>query len=121
MTDFSVRKRAESIGHAFRGLGFMLRSQHNAWLHAVATVIVVVAGFAFGLSSADWKWLVATIAMVWVVETLNTAVEHVCDVVSPDYHDSVKVAKDVAAGAVLISAIGAVIMGLLIFTPYLFG
>ncbi len=121
MRGFSFRERAGSFRHAFSGLGFMLRTQHNAWLHAVATLLAVAAGVALGLGAADWKWLVLTIVMVWVAETMNTAFEHLCDVVSPDYHASVKVAKDVAAAAVLICAFGAVVMAWLIFAPYLFG
>ena len=120
MRGFSFRERAGSFRHAFSGLGFMLRTQHNAWLHAVATLLAVAAGVALGLGAADWKWLVLTIVMVWVAETMNTAFEHLCDVVSPDHHASVKIAKDVAAAAVLICAFGAVVMAWLIFAPYLF-
>lgn len=121
MEGFSFRDRAKSFRHAFAGIGFMLQTQHNAWLHGVATVAVVAAGLAVDLPASDWKWLVLTIAMVWVAEAMNTAFEHLCDVVSPDFHASVKIAKDVAAGAVLICAIGAVAMGWLIFRPYLPG
>ena len=119
MAGFSFRARAGSFRHAFGGLGFMLRTQHNAWLHVAATLLAVAAGIALGLRGADWKWLVLTIAMVWVAEALNTAFEHLCDVVSPEHHDSVRIAKDVAAAAVLISAFGAVAMAGLIFGPYL--
>ncbi len=121
MDGFSFRDRAKSFRYAFAGIGFMLRTQHNAWLHAVATIAVVAAGLAVDLQASDWKWLVLTIAMVWVAEAMNTAFEHLCDVVSPEFHASVKTAKDVAAGAVLICAIGAVAMGWLIFAPYVTG
>ena len=121
MTGFSVGERARSFRHAFAGIWVMLRTQHNAWLHAAATIAVVGAGLTVGLDGADWRWLVLTIVMVWVAEAMNTAFEHLCDVVSPDFHASVKVAKDVAAGAVLICAIGAVVMGWLIFGPHLTG
>ena len=119
MAGFSLSERAGSFRHAFSGLGFMLRTQHNAWLHAVATLLAVALGVALDLAAADWKWLVLTIVMVWVAEAMNTAFEHLCDVVSPDYNASVKTAKDVAAGAVLICAIGALVMAWLIFGPYL--
>ena len=119
MTGFSFKDRGRSFRYAFDGLGFMLRTQHNAWLHALITVLVVVAGLILGLGLADWKWLLLTIVIVWLAETMNTAFEHLCDVVSPEQRDSVRRAKDVAAGAVLISAIGAVAMGALIFGPYL--
>lgn len=118
MAGFNFRERAGSFRHAISGLGFMLRSQHNAWIHAAATALVVAAGLALGLDGADWKWLVVTILMVWLAETMNTAFEHLCDVVSPQHHASVKLAKDVAAAAVLICALGAVVMALLIFGPY---
>ena len=119
MRGFSFRERAGSFRHAFSGLGFMLRTQHNAWLHAVATLLAVALGIALDLAAADWKWLVLTIVMVWVAETMNTAFEHLCDVVSPELRDSVRRAKDIAAGAVLICSAGAVAMGALIFGPYL--
>ncbi len=118
MAGFSLKERAGSFRHAFSGLGFVLRSQHNAWIHAAATILVVATGLALGLDGADWKWLVVTILMVWLAETMNTAFEHLCDVVSPQHHASVKLAKDVAAAAVLICALGAVVMALLIFGPY---
>lgn len=121
MTSFSFRDRAKSFRYAFAGLGFMVRTQHNAWLHAAATIGAVGAGLAWGITGSDWKWLILTIAAVWVAETMNTAFEHLCDVVSPEHHDSVKLAKDVAAAAVLICAIAAVVMGWLIFGPYLLG
>ena len=121
MTGFSIRDRVRSIRYALAGLGFMIRTQHNAWLHALATLAAIGAGLALGIAAADWKWLILTVVSVWVAETMNTAFEHLCDVVSPEHHDSVKVAKDVAAAAVLICAIGAVIMGWLIFGPYLQG
>ncbi len=118
MAGFSFRERADSFRHAVSGLGFMLRSQHNAWIHAVATVLAVTAGLALGLDGADWKWLVVTIVMVWAAETMNTAFEHLCDAVAPEHHASVKLAKDVAAAAVLICALGAIVMAGLIFGPY---
>lgn len=116
---FSFTGRLRSFSHAFRGVGLMLRSQHNAWIHAGATVSVIVAGIAVGLSRSDWCWIVLAIVGVWTAEALNTAFEFLCDVASPHFHPRVKHAKDVAAGAVLLCAIGAVILGALIFIPRL--
>jgi diacylglycerol kinase (ATP) len=96
----------------------MLKTQHNAWLHAVATAAVIVLALYFNVSATDWRWLITVIAMVWVAETINTALEYVCDVVSPNFHLSVKHAKDIAAGGVLIAAIAAVIIGVSTFWPY---
>lgn len=115
---FSVAGRARSFGYALEGVAFMLRTQHNAWLHAVATVAVIGLAVYCDVSADDWRWLVAAMAMVWVSETLNTAVEYVCDVLSPDFHLAVKHAKDIAAGGVLIAAAAAALIGALTFWPY---
>jgi diacylglycerol kinase (ATP) len=95
----------------------MLRSQHNAWLHLGATLTVVVAGFVFALSRSEWCTLLLAIALVWTAEALNTAFEFLADVASPEFHPLVEKAKDVAAGAVLVTATGALALGLLIFAP----
>ncbi len=97
----------------------MLRSQHNAWIHALATIVVITASFACGISRNDWCWIVIVVLAVWTAEALNTAFEFLCDVTSPEFHPLVKQAKDVAAGSVLLAAIGAVIIGSIIFVPYL--
>lgn len=112
---FAFTGRLRSFVHAFRGIATMLRSQHNAWVHVAATVAVVIAGLVMNLSRADWCWIVLAIAGVWMAEALNTAFEFLCDVASPAFHPMVKQAKDVAAGAVLISAIAATTIGGLVF------
>ena len=116
---FSILGRLRSFRHAFAGIAFMLRTQHNAWLHLAATIAVCVLGFALKISAGDWRWIVVAVVLVWVSEAVNTAFEHLCDVVSPEFHASVKRSKDVAAGAVLITAIGAAVLGAMIFLPYL--
>lgn len=116
---FSIAARLKSFTFAFAGIAYMLRTQHNAWLHLLATIIVIAAGFALNVSADDWRWLVTAIVLVWTAETVNTAFEHLCDVVSPEFHASVQKSKDIAAGAVLICVIGAVIIGLQVFVPYL--
>ena len=95
----------------------MLSTQHNAWVHAVATLGVVIAGISLKVGAADWCGLVLAVMAVWTAEALNTAFEFLADVASPDFHPLVKKSKDVAAAAVLISAIGAVIIGALILGP----
>jgi len=115
---FSFTGRIRSFKYAFVGIWTMLKSQQNAWIHAIATVAVVIAGFVLGISPAEWCWLVLAIIAVWMAEALNTAIEFLADVASPEFHPLVKKAKDVAAGAVLISAIGAFIIGIIIIGPY---
>jgi diacylglycerol kinase (ATP) len=108
-----------SFVYAGRGIRTMLASQHNAWIHAAATLVVAVAGFAFQITRPEWCVLVLAIMAVWAAEALNTALEFLCDVASPEFHPLVEKAKDVAAGAVLLSAIGAATVGGLVFVPRL--
>lgn len=105
--------------HAFRGLRRMIACQHNAWIHAVATIAVAAAGFVVRLAGAEWCWIILAIASVWTAEALNTAFEFLADVASPKFHPLVRDAKDVAAGAVLGTAATAVIIGLIVFGPRL--
>jgi diacylglycerol kinase (ATP) len=116
-----VRARAASLGHAWRGVTAVVRSQPNARIHVGATLAVVAAGFAFGVSRLEWGLLVLAMTAVWSAEALNTAVEILADVVSPAPHPAVGRAKDVAAGAVLLAAAGAVVVGVLVFGPRLVG
>ncbi len=115
--DFSVADRARSFVHAFRGIRTLIVSQHNAWIHAAATVAVVVVALATGVSRIEWCFLLLAMASVWTAEALNTALELLCDAVSPEFHPLVGQAKDVSAGAVLICAIGAAGVGLLVLGP----
>jgi diacylglycerol kinase len=116
---FSIAGRIQSFRHAINGIILMLKSQHNAWLHATASVAVLLVGGFFHLSSGQWCWLVIAIMAVWTAEALNTALEFLADVASPEFHPLAKKAKDVAAGAVLISAAGSAVIALLILGPYI--
>lgn len=115
---FSITAQLQGFVFAFRGIAVMLKSQVSAWIHALATILVCSAGFYFRLTHAEWFGVVVAIMAVWVAEGLNTAIEFLGDAVSQDYHPLIGKAKDVAAGAVLISAIGAVVIGLLVFGPH---
>jgi diacylglycerol kinase (ATP) len=111
--------RIESFRFAARGVRLMLRSQHNAWLHAIASCSVLIVGGLCVLSGAEWCWIILAIMAVWTAEALNTALEFLADVASPDFHPLVGKAKDVAAGGVLISALGAAAIGLIILVPHI--
>ncbi|QFU74905.1 diacylglycerol kinase family protein [Halioglobus maricola] len=115
-----LAQRIESFGHAIRGVRTLLLEEHHAQLHLLATLIALTAGGLLGISRADWQVLILTIAMVWLAEGLNTALEHLCDAAVPEHHSLIGKAKDVAAGSVLITAGFAVVMGALIFLPYIF-
>ena len=109
--------RLRSVKYALRGIRIMVATQHNAWIHAAATIVVTVAGLWFELSRSEWSWVVLAIVSVWTAEALNTAFEFLTDVASPTFHPIAEKAKDVAAGAVLLAAVGAMIIGALVFGP----
>ena len=115
---FTFTGRLRSVRYAVRGVRTMLAGQHNAWVHAAATVAVVVAAVILRVSRGDWCWLVAAMMAVWTAEALNTAFEFLCDVASPAFHPAVEKAKDVAAGGVLLTAVGATAIGGLVFVPH---
>ena len=106
--------RIRSIYCALKGIAVMLATQRNAWVHAFATIAVTIVGLYFGLTRFEWCWIILAIISVWTAEALNTAFEFLTDVASPEFHPLAGKAKDVAAGAVLIAAIGSVIIGLII-------
>ena len=116
---FSLQNRMHSFLNAFRGIRVMVVTQHNAWLHALATLIVCAAGVVFGITKVEWCCLVFCFVAVWTTEAINTALELLTDLVSPEFHPMAGKAKDVAAGAVLIAAIGSAIIGAIVFVPYL--
>jgi diacylglycerol kinase (ATP) len=103
---FELTGRIRSFHYAIRGILRMVRCQHNAWIHAVVTVAVLVVGLCFRLSGSEWCWIISAISIVWTAEALNTAFEFLADVASPKFNPLVRDAKDVAAGAVLITAAG---------------
>jgi len=112
-------RRVQSVAHALRGLRTLLATQANARIHAVATVGVIGAGFGLGVDAGDWCWLAAAIAAVWAAEAFNTALEFLADEVSLEHRERIGQAKDLAAAAVLCTAIGAVVIGVVVFAPYL--
>jgi len=95
----------------------LLVTQHNAWIHAVATATVFTLAVWLGLGRLEWVALLLAVAMVWVAEAFNTAIEQLCDRVSPEYDPLIREAKDVAAGGVLIAAAVAALIGFFVFGP----
>lgn len=119
MTNFSLKARIKSFAYAFAGIAHLIRSQHNAWIHLLATGVVIGLGWFFSIPVSNWVPLVLAITLVWLAEGMNTAVELLADAITEKQHPLIGHAKDVAAGAVLISAIGAVVVAALVFYPYL--
>lgn len=116
---FSITARIKSFSYAFAGIAVMIKSQHNAWIHLLATIVVTASGLFFQIDAVEWCLVILAILAVLVAEAINTAIEFLCDAASPAPHPLIQKSKDVAAGAVLISAIGAVLIGLIIFLPYI--
>jgi len=109
--------RLRAFGHAFRGWWYVIRTQRNAWIHAMTTALVMLLAAWLRLPARDWALLILVIAMVWTAEFINTALEAVVDLASPQHHPLAKVGKDVGAAAVLIAALTSVLVGLLILGP----
>jgi diacylglycerol kinase (ATP) len=112
-----VRKFLGGFVHAGRGIALMLRTERNARVHAVISGVVVLAGLYYGLSLGEWIAIVLAAAMVWAAELLNTALERLVDLASPKEHRLAGQAKDLAAGAVLMAAVGAGVVGAIVFLP----
>lgn len=116
---FRFYERARSFIHAFRGIGTVIRTQHNAWIHLVATAGAVALGFYVRLSAMEWCVIVLAIALVWITEAVNTAIEFLADEVTRERREGIGRAKDVGAGAVFLAAMASVVIGLLIFLPHI--
>ncbi len=116
---FRVSDRIMSFKFAFEGIFSFFKTEHNAWIHCVAAVVVIAGGFIFKVNSTEWCWLIVAIALVMITEMLNTAIEILCNVVSSEIHPKIKKIKDISAGAVLISALAAIAIGMFVFIPKL--
>lgn len=114
---FSINKRIRSFKYAFDGITVLLREEHNSRIHFFAAILAVSAGLYFGIDNTEWLALVLTIGLVVICEVFNSAIENIADFISPNKHEMIKKIKDLGAAAVLLSAILAVIVGLIIFLP----
>lgn len=119
MEPFNIRKRAKSFVFAFRGIVSFVREEHNAWIHCSAVILVTIGGIYFRITKEEWMAVVLCFGMVLAAEGFNTAIERLVNLVSPEYHPLAGNVKDIAAGAVLICAVAAAIIGSIIFIPYI--
>ena len=117
---FSFKKVVRSFRFAFRGVGVLFREEHNAWVHLLATILVVAAGFFFQISLTEWALVAFAIGLVFAAEILNSALERVCDVVQPEQDRRIRDIKDLCAAGVLLCALAAAAIGLIIFLPKIF-
>lgn len=112
-----MTKFLRSFGHAWRGLQYCFTTQLNFRVHLIALALVIVAGFVLGISVTEWLFIIGCAMLVLALELINTAIEHLCDLVTKTIHPAIKIIKDVSAGAVLLAAAGSVITGCIIFIP----
>ena len=112
-----IRLRLQSFRYAFSGWWYVVRTQKNAWIHAVASILVLILGFWLQLPVRDWAVVILAIALVWTAEFLNSALEAVVDLASPQHHQLAQVGKDVGAAAVLIAAASSALIGILVLGP----
>lgn len=117
---FSIVARIKSATHAFRGLSIVLKTTHNAWLQIFFGILALYLGYILNISHFEWIALVFAIFIVLITETINTAIEVDIDLTSPEYHPYARDTKDIAAGAVLLSVILALVVGLIIFLPKIY-
>ncbi|RZF62926.1 diacylglycerol kinase family protein [Sphingobacterium corticibacterium] len=111
--------RIQSFKYAFKGLLHLIREEPNARIHFVAGIIAITCGWYFDIDKSEWLAVILCIGIVFTTEIVNTAVENICDYISPTYHHKIKIIKDLAAAAVLISAIMSVVVASCIFLPRL--
>jgi diacylglycerol kinase (ATP) len=114
---FSFKRRAKSFHFALEGFYHFFSTQHNAIIHGIATILVIILSCAAKLSSTELLFVLTVTGLVWTAELFNTAIEKLCDVVSPQKDPAIKFIKDVSAAAVLVTAILSVIIGCIIFIP----
>lgn len=114
---FSVKKRFRSFKFAFAGLRTLWKEEHNFRIHSVAALLVLILGFLLRISMVEWCIVALTVGFVISAETLNSSLENLADAITEESNEKIKKAKDIGAAAVLISAIAAVVIGLIIFLP----
>lgn len=112
-----MKKRIRSFGYALQGMGSVLQSEPNMKIHSFIAILVIVCGFVFSISMIEWMFCIVCFALVITAEMINTSIEHIVDLVSPEQNELAGKAKDIAAGAVLVCAIMAATVGLIIFIP----
>ena len=116
---FSIKARLASFKNAWRGVTVFIRQEHNAWIHCTITILVIIAGLLFHISTAEWIAVFFAIGLVLAAEAINSAIERLSDVVQPEKDERIRDIKDISAGAVFICAITAAIIGVIIFLPKL--
>ena len=114
---FNIGDRLKSFKFAFNGIRILFVNEHNAWIHLAAAMLVIIAGIVLKISISEWLAVLIAIGLVFTSEAINTSIEKLSDFISPERQSSIKEVKDLASAGVLISAITALIIGLIVFAP----
>lgn len=117
---FSLKKRSKSALYALNGLRVLFLEEHNSRIHIAIVIVVVTAGFLLKISNTEWLVVCILIALVFSLEIINSAIENICDYISPQWNEVIKKVKDLAAAAVFVSSVISVICGAIIFLPKLY-
>ncbi|MDP2175434.1 MAG: diacylglycerol kinase family protein [Bacteroidota bacterium] len=117
---FSISNRLKSFKHAGNGLRIFIREEHNARIHFLIAFVVIIMAFYFRIDVIEWVAILFAIGFVLTTEIINTALENICDLISKERNERIKTIKDLSAAAVLISAITALVIGIIVFLPKLF-
>ncbi len=117
MSKFSIRSRVKSFSYAFEGISSMIKNEHNSRIHLIAAIVVILSGLLLHLSLNEWIAISIVIGLVFITELVNSAIEILADLIDPNRNPKIKRIKDYAAASVLISAILAIVVGVLIFVP----
>ncbi|MCR6508531.1 diacylglycerol kinase family protein [Bacteroides sp. KH569_7] len=116
---YDFKKQLRSFGYAWKGIRCCVGKEQNLSFHLIVTVLTIIAGFLLDITRTDWTIVILCIGVVIAAELFNTAIEKLVDLVSPERHPIAGQVKDIAAGAVLVCAATAAIIGLIVFIPYL--
>ena len=116
-TTYSIESRMNSFSFAFQGIFSMIKMEVNAKIHLAFTVLAMVVGVLLQISSIEFIFIIVVMAMVWMAELINTAIEKSMDIISTDFHPKIKLVKDLSAGAVLVCSLAAILTGCIIFIP----
>lgn len=114
---FSFEARFKSFRYAFNGLKILFKTEHNAWIHLVSALLVITLGLVLEINIIEWCLLLFSIGLVFVAEIINTSIEYLTDIAAPNYNETAKKVKDLAAAAVLFASIIAIIIGMFVFLP----
>ncbi|HEX8315331.1 MAG TPA: diacylglycerol kinase family protein [Flavisolibacter sp.] len=116
---FSWKERGASFRYAYHGIDTLFRTEHNAWIHSGFTIAALLLSLLLKINKTEGLVLILAISFVWTMEIINTAIEKMADFISTEKHPQIKLVKDLAAAAVLVSAVAALLIGTIIFLPKL--